>query len=95
METLTWVALGLALCLVWRIYAQWHMRQAWPDFGGRITALKSEADSRELLDSAAAEDALVVVDCYALWCPPCRQAAPAFAKMSMQLLGQRRPGERQ
>ena len=27
---------------------------------------------------------MILVDCYATWCPPCRAAAPIFAEMSLR-----------
>lgn len=47
-----------------------------------MTKLKTVADFEALVAAAAARGQLVVVDAYATWCPPCRVAAPAFARMS-------------
>ena len=59
------------------------MSQPFPEnVGGRVTKLKTVADFEALVAAAAARGQLVVVDAYATWCPPCRVAAPAFARMS-------------
>ena len=34
------------------------------------------------LSAAEKADSVVVVDCYATWCPPCKACAPIYAKMS-------------
>ena len=57
-------------------------RQPWPDFGGRIVKVHNMEDWQTLLERAHSIGACVLVDCYALWCPPCRSAAPVFARMS-------------
>jgi thioredoxin len=44
-------------------------------------------DSKDAFYSAlasAGEDRLVVVDCFASWCPPCRQIAPVFESYAAQ-----------
>ena len=73
---------ALAACIVWCAYSHWKARQPWPDFGGKVSTLTSEAEWVELVETAAAKKRLILVDCYAHWCPPCRRAAPVFAKMS-------------
>ena len=53
-----------------------------PDFGGKITSLHSLAEWDALLADAAAKGKVVIVDAYATWCPPCKAAAPVYARMS-------------
>ena len=72
--------LVLAICFL--IYKQWEARQPWPDFGGNIISLKSVDEWNDTLSKADAAGKVVVVDAYATWCPPCKAAAPVYAKMS-------------
>jgi thiol-disulfide isomerase/thioredoxin len=72
--------LVLAVCFV--VYKQWQARQPWPDFGGTIISLKSVDEWQDTLSKADAAGKVVVVDAYATWCPPCKAAAPVYAKMS-------------
>ena len=66
------------LCIA---YKRWSdARQPWPDYGGRITSVHSVAEWDALLKSSGSK--VVVVDAYALWCPPCKAAAPTYAQMS-------------
>jgi thioredoxin 1 len=51
-----------------------------PEFGGRITKVHNLQEWDALL--AEDDKRVVVVDAYALWCPPCKSAAPVYAKMS-------------
>ena len=68
-------------CLfIFMIYKKWEAGQPWPDYGGRITSVHSVAEWDALLKSSGSK--LVVVDAYALWCPPCKAAAPTYAQMS-------------
>jgi thioredoxin 1 len=46
-----------------------------------VISCHSEADYYAAL--ALAGDRLVVVDCYASWCPPCRQIAPVFSALAL------------
>ena len=63
-------------------YKAWAMRQPMPDFGGQVEAISTMGEWRQLLGRAKREGALVLVDCYARWCGPCRRAAPVFANLS-------------
>ena len=72
--------LVLAICFL--IYKQWQARQPWPDFGGNIISLKSVDEWQDTLSKADAAGKVVVVDAYATWCPPCKAAAPVYARMS-------------
>lgn len=42
----------------------------------------SKAEYYAVIENAG--DRLVVVDCFAPWCPPCRQIAPVFGELAMQ-----------
>jgi thiol-disulfide isomerase/thioredoxin len=53
--------------------------QPWPDYGGNITKVHNLEEWDGVLKPA---NRLVVVDAYALWCPPCKAAAPVYAKLS-------------
>ncbi|EOD18409.1 hypothetical protein EMIHUDRAFT_420431 [Emiliania huxleyi CCMP1516] len=68
----------LVLMVLYIFYRMFQSRQPWPDYGGNITAVKSLEDWRSLLNGSS----LTLVDCYATWCPPCKAAAPVFARMS-------------
>ena len=72
--------LVMAVCFM--VYKQWQAKQPWPDFGGRIKTLKSVDEWQDTLSKADAAGQVVVVDAYATWCPPCKAAAPVYAKMS-------------
>jgi len=72
----------VVLALLWILYKQWQAKQPWPDFGGRITSLHSLAEWTALLKECEDTGKVVIVDAYALWCPPCKSAAPVFAKLS-------------
>ena len=72
----------LVFMILYVVYSKWKASQPWPDYGGRLTSIHSVDEWSALLRSAAQSNQLVVVDCYATWCPPCRVAAPAFARMS-------------
>ena len=93
MHAILWVLAGLmcAVVIFWGasyLIAKRRMAQPWPDVGGRVSTIGSKADLDALL-AAAYRDTdllhavpLVLLDCYALWCPPCRACAPDFARLS-------------
>ena len=87
MLTLVIAILCSSLCLVYCLYARWKSKQPRPDFGGRVAELSSLEEWEALVDRAAAEKLIIVVDLFALWCPPCRRAAPVYAQMSDEMRG--------
>ena len=70
----------LIFAILFFLYNRWKGSQPWPDFGGRITKVHNLTEWNALLKANASK--LVVVDAYALWCPPCKSAAPVYAKLS-------------
>ena len=52
--------------------------QPWPDVGGRITSVHTLEEWQAL----CAKKGPMIVDFYATWCPPCKAAAPIYARMS-------------
>ena len=87
MLTVSILLLFPLLCSLYCLYAQWKSRQPWPDFGGRVAELSSLEEWEALVERAAAEKLIIVVDLFALWCPPCRRAAPVYAQMSEEMRG--------
>ena len=67
--------------LLFFIYNKWKGSQPWPDYGGNITKVHNLQEWDSLLKSSGSSK-VVVVDAYALWCPPCKSAAPVYAKLS-------------
>lgn len=53
-----------------------------PDCGGNAQSVHSKAEFDSVLAKAKSDGAVVVADFYATWCPPCRAAAPKFARWS-------------
>lgn len=47
---------------------------------GQVLHCHSEESYRAALHAAG--DRLVVIDCFATWCPPCQQMAPVFDKLA-------------
>merc|ERR1712087_534048 len=57
--------------------------QPWPDYGGKVVSIHSSDEWKRLLESSP----MVIIDCYATWCPPCKAAAPVYARMSEEYQG--------
>ena len=74
----------VVICLVKKVFCK---PQPWPDFGGRVTALSSVDDFETFVQREATRTQLIVIDCYAEWCGPCRRAAPVFAEWSEEMSG--------
>ena len=74
----------LVFAILFFLYNKWKSSQPWPDFGGKITKIHSVAEWDTLLSKAEKDGQVVLVDAYALWCGPCKTAAPVFAKLSDQ-----------
>lgn len=71
----------LVFAILFFAYNKWKASQPWPDFGGKITKVGSLEDWDTLLKTSGPSK-VVVIDAYALWCPPCKSAAPVYAKLS-------------
>mmetsp|Transcript_41124 Transcript_41124/g.68362 ORF Transcript_41124/g.68362 Transcript_41124/m.68362 type:complete len:158 (-) Transcript_41124:233-706(-) len=67
------------LYLAWKYY---QSRRPWPDYGGNVTSVHDFAEWQALQAQSGQSGTLLLVDCYATWCPPCKAAAPVFARMS-------------
>jgi len=75
----------LVLAIVYFVYKNWQSKQPWPDYGGSVVSVHSLGEWQEL--QKANSESLVMIDCYATWCPPCKAAAPVYAKMSEEYQG--------
>lgn len=51
--------------------------------GNKVLSIKSTDDWNALISDPANKGKLMIIDFYALWCPPCRMAAPIYGKMSL------------
>ena len=51
---------------------------------GEVIEIQSEEEYLRVLSEADSSDSLVVVDCYADWCPPCRAIAPVYKELAKE-----------
>mmetsp|Transcript_13440 Transcript_13440/g.19812 ORF Transcript_13440/g.19812 Transcript_13440/m.19812 type:complete len:124 (+) Transcript_13440:3-374(+) len=49
---------------------------------GKIVYCSTEQEYHQAIQAAG--DKLVVVDCFAEWCPPCRQISPVFEALAQE-----------
>ena len=75
----------IVFLILFLLYNKWKGSQPWPDFGGRITSIHSLEEWDALL--AKDESKVVLVDAYALWCPPCKTAIPHLNELYRQHRG--------
>jgi len=73
----------LVMMILFFFYNHIKMKQPFPESGGRVTGIHSEEDWEAQVLS---QKGLVVVDFFAVWCPPCRSAAPVYGELSTQFL---------
>ena len=82
------LVLGGACCCTWCccqwIFAMIAARKPWPTFQGNVVSIGSLSEWYKLLGNASANNQLVIVDCFAYWCPPCKLAASVYAQMSLE-----------
>ncbi|GBG28523.1 Thioredoxin [Hondaea fermentalgiana] len=74
----------LLLVLVAYVMMQLYMRsRPFPVVeGSKVRSIASMADFKALIQECKNTNAVLVVDYYATWCPPCRRAAPVYGEMS-------------
>lgn len=73
--------LFLVIVILFFLYQKYQASRPWPDYGGEITSIHSAKEWEEILANADKGKQVVVIDCYATWCPPCKKCAPTYAKM--------------
>ena len=56
----------------------------WPTFEGAVVAVGCEDDWSKLLRRGRENKKMIIVDCYARWCPPCKVAARVYTHMSLE-----------
>jgi thioredoxin 1 len=61
----------------------WHRSAPFPEVtGSKVREIRSQEQFAELLGECKKNNSVLVVDFFALWCPPCRRAHPIYAEMS-------------
>ena len=79
---LAWAQSNPILCalIAFYIYRFWKSRQPMEEVeGSKVVKIKSKPEF-----DAFVKEGVVVIDFFATWCPPCRSAAPVFARMSIE-----------
>mmetsp|Transcript_28010 Transcript_28010/g.60308 ORF Transcript_28010/g.60308 Transcript_28010/m.60308 type:complete len:165 (-) Transcript_28010:715-1209(-) len=77
----------MVLLILFMLYRKYQGSQPWPDYGGKVTSVHNLEEWKALKEESVSANKLLVIDCYATWCPPCKAAAPHFAKMSEAFTG--------
>ena len=69
----------IVLFIIWRYY---YLRKPIPEIiGSKVRSINSMEEFDDIVNGSTV---FSIIDFYATWCPPCRRAAPIFAKMSME-----------
>ena len=80
--------LGGACCITWCccqcIAIAINKMKPWPTFQGNVVSISSMSEWSALLEDAGVHGRLLIVDCFAYWCPPCKAAALTYAQMSLE-----------
>ena len=76
-----WVVL-LALAIKYGCQISWHVNPPIHVEGSKVKEIHNQAEWNAAVEEAKQSGAIVVVDFYALWCPPCKRAAPVYAALS-------------
>eukprot|EP00470_Lotharella_oceanica_P005705 CAMPEP_0170168482 /NCGR_PEP_ID=MMETSP0040_2-20121228/1508_1 /TAXON_ID=641309 /ORGANISM="Lotharella oceanica, Strain CCMP622" /LENGTH=161 /DNA_ID=CAMNT_0010406743 /DNA_START=32 /DNA_END=517 /DNA_ORIENTATION=+ len=71
-------------CIIWIIFKMFQNTKPIPSYPGKVTAVKSAEQWKEVKESCKADNKMLLCDFYADWCGPCRAMAPRYAEMSKQ-----------
>lgn len=52
--------------------------------GNKVSAVTSVEMWNNILKDPSNKNKLILIDFYAIWCPPCRRASPIYGKMSTE-----------
>mmetsp|Transcript_16086 Transcript_16086/g.26268 ORF Transcript_16086/g.26268 Transcript_16086/m.26268 type:complete len:155 (-) Transcript_16086:834-1298(-) len=80
-----WVQDNLVIVLVMLFvgFKYYQGKQPFPVVeGSRVVTIESKSEFEKLVEKCKKAGALLLVDYYATWCPPCRAASPVYQEMS-------------